>query len=128
MKKPFFAITFSLFFLLFPFTSHAFFPALSTHASCPAALATTNVNFCSSFKTAATCYCTSSGLPSGMCQDMKAIYDRMINIFGSQRKACEYQKNTPVQTCMDDWDCYHTGGNHGGLCSSTGKACEKFGT
>jgi len=57
---------------------------------------------------------------------MKVVYDRMINMFGSLKRACEYQRDTSVQNCMDDWNCYRFGGVNslGGLCSSTGKACE----
>jgi hypothetical protein len=93
--------------------------------SCPMALPTDNVNFCSSFKTAAICHCTSSGLPSGMCQDLNALYSRMISIFGSLKKACEYQKHTSTQDCIDNWNCYRLGGvdSQGKLCSSTKLPC-----
>lgn len=101
------------------------FISISCYASCPAALPTNDVNFCSSFRTAATCYCTSSGLPSGMCQDMNALYNRMISMFGSLQRACEYQHNTSAQECMDDWNCYRRGGldSMGRACSSNQKAC-----
>lgn len=93
--------------------------------SCSSALPTDHVNFCSSFKTAATCYCTSSGLPAGMCQDMNALYNRLISVFGSLQKACEYQRYTTTQDCMDNWNCYRFGGvdSHGRLCSSNRQAC-----
>ncbi|WP_173236757.1 hypothetical protein [Legionella antarctica] len=93
--------------------------------SCPGALPTDHVNFCASFRTAATCYCTSSGLPAGMCQDMTALYNRLIGVFGSLQKACEYQRYTTTQDCMDNWNCYRLGGidSHGRLCSSNQLAC-----
>ena len=94
--------------------------------ACSNALPTDDANFCPSFKSVATCYCVSSGLPSGMCQDMKALYERMINLLGSLKKACEYQHYTSTQDCIDNWNCYRLGGmdSHGRLCSSTGKACQ----
>jgi hypothetical protein len=95
-------------------------------ASCPGALPTTHTDFCNSFKTCATCYC-SSRLPPVLCQDVSKIYERMISMFGSVQRACEYQKDTPTQVCVDDWNCYRSGGrdSQGGLCSSTGNACPK---
>lgn len=97
----------------------------SSFAACDQALPTSSPNFCPSFKTVAICHCTSSGLPGFMCQDMNALYSRMISIFGSVQKACEYQKDVPARTCMDDWNCYRNGGKDslGRLCSSTGRAC-----
>lgn len=94
--------------------------------SCPNALPTDNVNFCSSFKSVATCYCTSSGLPSGMCQDMNQLYNRMVVVFGSLKKACEYQHYTTPQDCMNNWTCYRSGGvdSAGKQCSSTQRACQ----
>ena len=91
--------------------------------ACSKALPTDNLKFCASFKTVATCYCTSSGLPAGMCQDMNALYNRMIGVFGTLQKACQYQKYTSVQDCMDNWNCYRFGGKDstGKLCSSTQK-------
>ena len=96
-----------------------------THGNCPQALPTADAGFCASFKSVAQCHCTSSGLPAGMCRDMNSIYSRMVSIFGSQQKACEYQKDTTTQTCMDDWNCYRMGGKDslGRLCSSNGNRC-----
>lgn len=93
--------------------------------ACPGASATTSPGFCLSFKAAAKCYCTSSGIPGGMCSDMTKLYQRMISMFGTLQKACQYQKNTSTQECIDDWNCYRLGGKNskGGLCSGTGKAC-----
>lgn len=93
--------------------------------ACTNALPTDNPTFCASFKTAAICYCTSSGLPGVLCQDMNVLYARMISVFGSLQRACEYQKYTTTQDCMDNWNCYRLGGkdSRGRICSSTGKAC-----
>lgn len=94
-------------------------------SACPVATDTNTPQFCSTFKTAAICHCTSSGLPQGMCTDIKKIYDRMISMFGSLQRACEYQKDTTTQICIDDWNCYLHGGkdSKGRLCSGTGKPC-----
>jgi len=94
--------------------------------SCNNALPTDDPNFCSSFKSVATCYCTSSGLPSGMCQNMNTLYARMISIFGSLQKACEYQTSTTPQDCVNNWNCYLNGGvdSFGKSCSSTRMPCQ----
>jgi hypothetical protein len=94
--------------------------------ACSNALPTDNPGFCSSFKSVATCYCTNSGLPSGMCQDMNALYNRMIGMFGSLQKACEFQHYTTTQDCVDNWNCYRLGGvdSRGRLCSSNRNACQ----
>ena len=94
--------------------------------ACPNALPTDHVNFCSSFKSAAVCYCTASGLPSALCQDMKSLYNRMVIVLGSLEKVCAYQHNSTTQECIDDWNCYLRGGvnSHGAACSSTRLACE----
>lgn len=98
---------------------------LSTFA-CSNAQPTDTPGFCATFKTAATCYCSSSGLPPIMCQDMSMLYARLISVFGSLQKACEYQHNTSTQDCVDSWNCYLKGGldSRGKQCSSTGKACQ----
>lgn len=102
------------------------FFSISAFAACTNAVPTDNPAFCPSFKTAAICYCTASGLPAGMCQDMKILYARLISVFGSVQKACEYQKYTTTQDCMDNWNCYRLGGvdSRGRICSSTGKSCQ----
>ncbi len=94
--------------------------------SCSNAVPTDSPNFCASFKTVAPCYCTSSGLPSMMCQDMNVLYARMISVFGTLKKACEYQKYTSPQDCIDNWNCYRNGGvdSRGRICSSNRKACQ----
>lgn len=93
--------------------------------ACSHAEPTNSPNFCTSFKTAASCYCIDSGLPAGMCQDMKALFNRMIIAFGSLQKACEYQHHTTTQDCIDNWNCQRKGGvnSQSQLCSGTGKAC-----
>ncbi|RUR05419.1 hypothetical protein [Legionella sp. km772] len=100
--------------------------ALGDPSTCPKALPTNNAGFCASFKVAAVCHCTTSGLPAGMCQDMNALYNRMIGLFGSVQKACQYQKDTTTQNCIDSWSCYRSGGkdSQGRLCSSTGNSCK----
>lgn len=94
--------------------------------ACDRALPTDDPNFCASFKSVAACHCTSSGLPFGMCQDMHKLYARMIVIFKTLEKACEYQHHTTQQDCLDNWHCYLGGGQNsqGELCSSTGRPCE----
>jgi hypothetical protein len=94
--------------------------------ACNNALPTDHIDFCPSFKNVAICYCTSSGLPSGMCQDMNALYNRLMSVFGTLRKACEYQHYTSTQDCMDNWNCYRLGGtdSQGKICSSTYAACQ----
>jgi hypothetical protein len=102
---------------------------LLTLGSCPQAVATTDAGFCPSFQSVAQCQCVSRGLPPGMCKDMSLLYDRMIAMFGSVDKACQYQADTSHDTtkqqCIDDWNCYRSGGtdSQGGACSSTGKSC-----
>lgn len=97
----------------------------SMPTSCPPASSTGTPNFCSSFKMAAECYCTSSGLPRGMCGNMEQLYNRMISMFGSLQRACEFQHNTTAQICVDDWNCYRFGGvnSQSEACSTTGKSC-----
>ena len=104
--------------------SHSSFASL--FGSCPPASAISSASFCSSFKLAAQCHCTSSGLPKGMCLNMHSLYDRMNSIFGSVRRACEYQRDTSAQHCIDSWNCYRSGGttSQNELCSGSGNACE----
>lgn len=116
MKRSFILVTF--------FWSLSAF-AESIHSNCPLALPSSDPNFCESFKSVAMCHCTEA-LPPGMCQDMATLYNRMIAKFKSLDKACEFQQDTSKQTCMDDWNCYLSGGQdkQGRLCSATGKKCE----
>lgn len=98
--------------------------------SCSNALPTDSPYFCSSFKTVATCYCTATGLPSGMCQSMPSLYSRMLSYFGSLKAACMYQQDqlhySSAQDCIDNWNCYLNGGvdSKGRLCSATKLACQ----
>jgi|SRR5580704_4658984 hypothetical protein len=104
---------------LFSLSTFAYTNILFTAPSpCTDALPTDNKDFCPSFRSAATCYCASSGLPQGMCLDMTALYNRMISVFGSLQKACEYQRYTTTQDCIDNWTCYRSGGidSHGRIC------------
>ena len=98
----------------------------TTLATCPPATEIYGPGFCSSFKLAAQCHCTSSGIPKGMCMNMQSLYDRMTSIFGSVRRACEYQRDTNTQNCIDSWNCYRSGGvtSQNQLCNGTGSACE----
>lgn len=100
--------------------------SLSFASSCPRATATNQPEFCGSFKTAAQCHCTSSGLPAGMCSNMKLLYSRMLSAFGSVQRACEFQHDVSAQECIDNWNCYRSGGHNvrGELCNGTGAACE----
>ncbi len=102
------------------------FFSVSVFATCNTALPTDNPGFCASFKPVASCHCIASGLPAVMCQDMNILYARMVSVFGSLRKACEYQKYTTTQDCMDNWNCYRSGGidSRGRICSSTHNACQ----
>lgn len=100
------------------------FSSLSFSA-CPNALPTDNPNFCASFKTSAQCYCTNSGLPAGMCQDLNQLYSRMTAFYGSLENACRAQKYTSFEDCMDNWNCYLFGGvdSHQRACSSNFSKC-----
>lgn len=94
-------------------------------AACLPAAPSNTAAFCESFQAAAECHCTSSGLPKGMCSNMGQLYARMLAMFRSVQRACEFQHNTTPQECIDDWNCYLSGGKNsaGGLCSGTGNAC-----
>lgn len=112
-------------FLVILFCSFSSF-ASEIYSKCPQAVQDDQPGFCPSFRSVAECHCVESGLPKGMCQDMKALYSRMISMFGSLQKACEYQHDTATQTCIDVWNCYRLGGKDslGRSCSSTGNACQ----
>jgi len=97
---------------------------IASAASCPTATPSNAPGFCGSFAIAAQCHCTKS-LPAGMCTDVRQLYKRMIAAFGSLRRACDSQHETTTQACIDDWNCYLSGGvtSESGLCSGTGSAC-----
>lgn len=96
----------------------------SVSLACPQATPTNAPNFCATFRVAAKCHC-SAGLPEAMCGKMNYLYQRLLIVFGSLEKACEYQHDTTKANCMDSWSCYLYGGNNveGKLCSGTGRAC-----
>jgi len=102
-----------------------FFVISSVSLACPKATPTNAPNFCATFRVAAQCHCTNSGLPSRMCMNVKLLYQRLISVFGALEKACEFQHDTTKEDCMDSWNCYLHGGNNvdGNLCSGTGRAC-----
>lgn len=93
--------------------------------NCPLGKHPYQPGFCVSFKTGAACHCKESGLPAGMCNDMKFVYDSMMARFHSIQSACQYQKDVPTQECIDDWSCFQHGGkdSQGRLCSGTGAKC-----
>lgn len=94
--------------------------------ACPDSYSTDHPEFCPSFKTAAICYCSQSGLPSVFCQNVDFVYQRMISFFGSLERACKHQKHTSVEKCIDNWNCYLQGGydSEGKPCSNTTKPCK----
>lgn len=94
--------------------------------SCPESLPTHDERFCPSFKLAALCHCSQSGLPKGFCNNVSSVYRRMVSFFGTLERACNHQGYTDAQTCMDNWSCYLNGGydSEGRPCSGTTKACE----
>lgn len=97
----------------------------TTCHACPEALPAYDANFCPSFKAAAICHCTASGLPYGICKDVGNVYRRMVSFFGSLERACQHQTHTSAQTCIDNWNCYLNGGidSSGRACSNNNKAC-----
>ncbi len=101
------------------------FSLSSQAAVCPKAEPASSPNFCASFKAAAECHCRASGLRPEMCVNYNSIYQRMIVTFGSLQRACEYQHDTSTQECMNDWNCFRSGGvtSTSELCSGTGAAC-----
>lgn len=126
MKK---GLSYILCFLFYPLISLGLnAPAEIIQTNCPHATPTTDPNFCQSFMEGASCRCEEK-LPAGMCTNFDTIYRRMIALYGSQERACQWQEqythDTPYQECMDDINCYRNGGlnSQGGLCSGTGKSC-----
>ncbi len=100
-------------------------PAFALGQVCPNASPVNAPNFCSSFKTAASCNCSAT-LPKSFCNQMRPLYSRMTSMFGTLERACSYQKKTSKEECMDDWNCYLKGGTtpSGLVCSGDGHACE----
>jgi hypothetical protein len=98
--------------------------SLAAFSSCAQAVPTTDGGFCPSFKTVATCHCIESGIPSKACQNMDLLYAAMIGRYKTVESACANQHDTSTQNCIDDWQCYRSGGSTaGGLCSATGNKC-----
>ena len=95
--------------------------------SCGQAAPINSPGFCASFKQVAVCHCSAS-LPEIMCQDMKMLYEFMLNTTNTHTlsEACHMQSDTSPQNCIDDWNCYRNGGkdSKGNSCSGTGKRCE----
>lgn len=100
--------------------------ALNT--ACPQAEDTSSTNFCKSFKDVAKCHCMDSGMGDKVCSSMFLIYNAMIAKYKTVERACEIQKHTTKQICLDDWKCYREGGkdSRGKACSGTGKLCERI--
>ncbi|HVT62101.1 MAG TPA: hypothetical protein VHD33_01260 [Legionellaceae bacterium] len=97
-----------------------------SQANCPIALPTHAAGFCESFRVAAHCRCyerTYSTSPT--CATMDSIYKFMTAALGPLQRVCSTQRDTSVQECIDDWNCYRHGGvnSAGQLCSGTGHAC-----
>jgi hypothetical protein len=94
-------------------------------ASCPRAAPTHSPQFCATFKVAAQCHCSASGLPPMMCSNVRLLYQRLMATFGSLEKTCAFQRDTTKEDCMDSWKCYLNGGTNveGKLCNSTGRSC-----
>jgi hypothetical protein len=100
------------------FTLMLLFMSFSCFAlTCEKAPATDNPEFCSKFKSIASCHCQVDGhLPASLCTDVGTIYNRMIAFYGTQQKACIFAatKGAPIRPdsvdqCMQDWDCYRLG-------------------
>lgn len=97
----------------------------SAPLACAKAVAPSNPGFCPSFKSVAACQCVTRGMPATLCNDMGKLHAKMISMFGTIQAACNYQKDTTPQECMDDWSCYLNGGkdSKGAACSATGRKC-----
>jgi hypothetical protein len=122
-------VTLCLYFLSFSCFAATSVPLhTQTHSivkSCEQAVPSTDAGFCPSFKAVAECHCLENGLGPDTCGDMGALYQYMLDFFGSLENACSFQQDSDYTTCMDDWNCYRKGGTNsqGGLCSATGSAC-----
>ena len=125
MKKILTLCLFMLSFLSFTEISIASTPH-SSFNTCAQAVPTADPSFCPSFKAVADCHCSENGLPEEVCGDMNALYQYMLDMFGSMESACAFQQDTDPQTCIDDWNCYRNGGTNsqGQLCSASGSACQ----
>jgi hypothetical protein len=112
-------------FLLFVMCFAASACFASAPSRCAQSAPTTAPEFCSSFKSVASCHCTESGLPSFACDSMSFLYNAMVARFGTVERACASQHDTSTQNCIDDWNCYRLGGynSQGGACGGTGGSC-----
>jgi hypothetical protein len=122
MKK---ILTLCLVMLSLVTSAHATVLKSNRPATCPQAVSSSDPSFCGSFHSVANCHCVESGVPVN-CDDLGALYDYMLAIFGSLDAACSFQEDTDKQTCIDDWNCYRNGGSNsqGQACSSTGNSCQ----
>lgn len=96
-----------------------------SQADCPSA-DPASPGFCDAFKAASVCYCTSyATLPKNRCSNMALVYKMMVASLGTLQRACDFQRNTSAQECIDDWNCYNYGGvtSTGQLCNGNGHAC-----
>lgn len=101
------------------------FCASVSMAACPKATPTDTAQFCPTFRVAAQCHCTASGLPQVLCNNVRLLYQRLIVTFGTLEKTCAFQHDTTPEDCIDSWRCYLYGGKNsaGKLCSGTGRSC-----
>ncbi|WP_115705080.1 hypothetical protein [Legionella sainthelensi] len=107
------------------------FSAVTFAAACGRALPVDHPGFCSSFKTAATCYCTAKGLPPYVCQNMQFLYNQMIYLYGSLPNACSsrVQQETTPEDCIVNWTCYKSGTGeqkNGDTTVKCARLCEQF--
>ncbi len=109
---------------IFVFFVTCFFSSILI-AACPTAAPTDSSEFCASFKVAAQCHCSASGLPEVMCTNVRLLYQRLMVTFGTLEKTCAFQHDTTTENCIDSWKCYLNGGKNfaGHLCNSTGRSC-----
>lgn len=85
------------------------FSTFTFAGACGKAVPIDNANFCSSFKKVAICYCTDTGLPAPLCQDMKMLYARMVSVYKTLDNACANQHHTTKEDCVANWNCYRLG-------------------
>lgn len=107
------------------FVGFAFYALSFVSWSCQQTNAYDSPEFCSLFESIAKCHCQATGLPAKLCSNVPQIYSRMIATFGSIQKACRYQKDTSVQSCLEAWQCYQKGGQlpDGRICNGSGLPC-----
>src|SRR5580693_2747985 len=79
--------------------------------------------FCTTFEAAAKCYCRNASPIPAACKSASKVYEYMLSVHhGNLEKACKYaadhQPGTTPQECIDDWNCWRSGGR-----DSNGKLC-----